>query len=1656
MNLKNYSVKVGIKLDEQAVANVQKDLNEKLKNEKITISFSAEGLDSINKKMDEISSKLTKISGSDGFNKTSAGAKNAAKGAKELNNELEKTTKHIKNQSFATDNWAYNWAKAMQSFLTYNTVTQFFNTIMNGVRDMIDQVKELDDALVELQKVTDLEGNSLKKFVKDAYEAGESVAKTGTQMVEAATSFAKAGYKDTALDLGKVAAMYTNIADEEISSADAADFLIAQLKAFNLESQDTNKTLENSYHIIDAVNEVSNNFAVSSSDIARNMGKASAVMANAGNSMEQMIGLMTAGTEVTRNASKVANGLKTLTLRLQGMDDEGNRSLEVQAQMESLFNKLGISVYDANGELKNTYDILATLAPVYEKLSNAEKAYVTETIAGKYQAQNAAAILSNWETAVNATTTAMNSNGSAAKENEKVLESIQGRLQKLQSQWEEFSYKIVSSDLIKGVLSLLTNILKILNSDVAQFAIRTAALVVVFKGLGGLLTSGISKFKEFKNGISSVVKEVGGLNGAIQLLTAREKLHDAQQALSNGKLKEAKSILKEAGISTDGLTKKKEVQDLVNKKLAASTLALNLAISAGVAVISLIISAYQSYQRHQEEISEHNKELAKSVVDGTSEIQTQKKELEDLAAEYEKLNKDGGLGNNEETKRVEESINKILETRKKSVDLINGSYKEQKEIIASVVDELDKASQKELERAKIAAEQEAKKANDKYSKKDSAPAYLIEKYSGVTDSYTDVNREGYKRGAARDEYIGKDLEGKIKELKKLQDFITEYYNDSQYNWGKNKKREMADELAELDKILKEMEDAQNNYDSVTQKIEDVDLKDKLKDSFKIDTGSSSKEVDKFIDKVKKSTKYTDKQKKRLLELAKDVLPSYSSSLDEAQHQIDVMNGYINHEDEGVCELIDDTEKSTEAVGAHIQSQAVLNEQTKALNENLDSIQNAYSTLSGAIAEYNENGFLTIDTLQSVLSLSDGYIASLVNENGQLSLNEEAYKRLVEAQLAEMEAAAVNQAMIDLETLSNNNNASAVDAVRQKYVDLSTQLSDIALKYDEVIQKKKEFENTEDAGTAQSIIDAMQNKLTLIKQTRDGINKNLSKTIGGGGSSRSSGGGGGRSGGGGSSKASTTKEKEWWEKEYDALKSQFDYSEITIEQYIGGLEGILNRLDRGSEAWKKINKELQKQKLDKIKDDYDAGRISLNQYIISLQNLQKAYAAGTAEWNKLAESIKKAKLDLLKKQEDDLKAALSAVTNTLDKQIEKYEEEKEAVEKRYEAEIEGLEKVQEALEDQDDDYQKAQEAVSKFLDEQLDTLQKQKEDLENYYDNVIDSIEAMNEESEKSLALAEAYEALMNAMTEKTKKVWKEGLGWVWTTDTEAIKEAKKTYEDLVKETQTRDIEKQRDKTVASLEDQIAALEEYINSWDKVFDKFSDEENRNMADLLLGENWTEMVSQLDPQVVEDFSNAYYDLQVNLKETEKQLEELNKQKEEEEKYWEDLIENLETYKDKWDDVADAYEEAQDALKARQLIGAQWEKQILDQRLDVLENFKNKYNAILAEIDKVDNMSDNQASGYNPYKLPGYSNGGEVDFTGLAVLHGSPSRPEYVLNNDQMRNLLSHLTKPQISSNFKGNAGAVVNNYNFGNIELPNVNNAQQFINELKSLVNTSKNL
>jgi len=84
-----------------------------------------------------------------------------------------------------------------------------------------------------------------------------------------------------------------------------------------------------------------------------------------------------------------------------------------------------------------------------------------------------------------------------------------------------------------------------------------------------------------------------------------------------------------------------------------------------------------------------------------------------------------------------------------------------------------------------------------------------------------------------------------------------------------------------------------------------------------------------------------------------------------------------------------------------------------------------------------------------------------------------------------------------------------------------------------------------------------------------------------------------------------------------------------------------------------------------------------------------------------------------------------------------------------------------------------------------------------------------------------------------------------------------------------------------------------------------------------------------------------------------------------------------------------------------------------------------------------------------------GGPVTYTGLAMLHGSPSSPEYVLNNEQAYNLLRYMStsKPEFESNFSGSGDTV---YDFGGIVMNEVNSAEEFFSELNKAMNSRYNI
>mgnify|MGYP000058073840 FL=1 len=93
-----------------------------------------------------------------------------------------------------------------------------------------------------------------------------------------------------------------------------------------------------------------------------------------------------------------------------------------------------------------------------------------------------------------------------------------------------------------------------------------------------------------------------------------------------------------------------------------------------------------------------------------------------------------------------------------------------------------------------------------------------------------------------------------------------------------------------------------------------------------------------------------------------------------------------------------------------------------LNSQLDEIQSAYSTLSSAVSEYNSNGNISIDTMQSVIALGDNWLDYIDMESGAFTLDQEALDKLTQARIEDMKQQALANLASTIESITTEADA----------------------------------------------------------------------------------------------------------------------------------------------------------------------------------------------------------------------------------------------------------------------------------------------------------------------------------------------------------------------------------------------------------------------------------------------------------------------------------------------------------------------------------------------------------------------------------------------------------------------------------------------------------
>lgn len=197
-----------------------------------------------------------------------------------------------------------------------------------------------------------------------------------------------------------------------------------------------------------------------------------------------------------QNPETVGTAMKTVSMYLRAAKTEASDAgLEVDGMANSvselrdeLMSLTGNKVDIMEGDMyKSPFKVFEELSKVYGDLSETTQANITEKLGGKRNANVVSALLENFSVAENALATASNAAGSALTENEKQLESIEGRINIFKSTFESLSKDVVSSGLVKGVVDAGSTILDIIDHIVNS--IGTLSTVLTGAGIVKIIKS---------------------------------------------------------------------------------------------------------------------------------------------------------------------------------------------------------------------------------------------------------------------------------------------------------------------------------------------------------------------------------------------------------------------------------------------------------------------------------------------------------------------------------------------------------------------------------------------------------------------------------------------------------------------------------------------------------------------------------------------------------------------------------------------------------------------------------------------------------------------------------------------------------------------------------------------------------------------------------------------------------------------------------------------------------------------------------------------------------------------------------------------------------------------------------------------------------------
>ena len=391
--------------------------------------------------------------------------------------------------------------------------------------EALETMKDVDDEMVTIRKVTGATTAELNKIEKQAYDTASAYGVAADEYLNSVANFSRAGYGEQASALAELATKTQIVGDTDAETAQ--QFLLSMDAAYKYQG-----SIEQLTKVLDGANEIDNNYATSIEKIAEGLGKVAPIAAQAHVGADELtaaIGTITAVTQ--RSGTEAATALRALFLNIIGDTkteiDEGvtwtTGEIAGLRDVIKLYAKDAYDAAQASGDVINPMKAIAGLSQSMKDgfLTEQKLMEMVSDIGGKLRTSQLLALIQNWDMYESMLGDYADAVGSADKEVENALDSWTRKTEILHNKWTEFISNLVETDTIKGALDQVIALVEFLDSDTGRLVIQLGLLVGVLtlanKGFTALMNSGVGTF------FGTLTSAIGGNAMAITQLTGQMK-----------------------------------------------------------------------------------------------------------------------------------------------------------------------------------------------------------------------------------------------------------------------------------------------------------------------------------------------------------------------------------------------------------------------------------------------------------------------------------------------------------------------------------------------------------------------------------------------------------------------------------------------------------------------------------------------------------------------------------------------------------------------------------------------------------------------------------------------------------------------------------------------------------------------------------------------------------------------------------------------------------------------------------------------------------------------------------------------------------------------------------------------------------------------------